>query len=203
MTQGVPVWDLLGPPRCVGCGCRGGLLCTTCRDRLQEPARDDLIPGVDRCLAAWQYEGPARDLVLALKLRGIRPAAETLAEAVVRTTLRRGIEASVLTWVPGRGPDIRRRGFDHAALIAAALGTWTGLPVRRLLWPALRTADQSGLGGAERRANLRGAFWAAPCPAAVAVVDDVVTTGATAGAAAEALRAAGAGRVEVLAACRA
>jgi predicted amidophosphoribosyltransferase len=78
-----------------------------------------------------------------------------------------------------------------------------GLPRRSLLVRTGAREDQAGLGRAERFSNLEGAFRARPVSGAVILVDDLVTTGATAGACAGALREAGATSVEVLAACRA
>jgi predicted amidophosphoribosyltransferase len=114
-----------------------------------------------------------------------------------------GLTAEVVTWVPGRANENRRRGLDHAEVLAAEVGRALGLPVRPLLIRTGHRPDQSSLGAAERWANLRGAFVAEECPERVALVDDLVTTGATASACARALRAAGALRVEVLAACSA
>lgn len=160
------------------------------------------MPGCDRVLAAWEYEGPARDLVLSLKLKGSRPVGAAAAAAMAATALREGLIGDLLTWVPARSADARSRGYDHAEVLAQEVGHRLGLPVRPLLARALDRPDQSGLSAAQRRRNLRGAFEARHWPGPVVLVDDVVTTGATASACAGVLRAAGATGVEVLAACR-
>src|SRR5215210_6438631 len=108
------VVELLGPPTCVGCHARGALLCRPCRLRLPPAPSAPDISGVGRVLAAWGYESAARSLILELKLQGRRAAALPLVEAIVREVDRRGLEGEVVTWVPGRCPDSRRRGFDHA-----------------------------------------------------------------------------------------
>lgn len=155
-------------------------------------------------LAPWDYAGAARSLVLALKLRGRRSAARPMADAMYEEALACGLEGSVVTWIPGRKADIRVRGYDHAHVLAVEVGARLGLPVVRLLHrTGPRRADQTALGRDDRWANLEGAFLAVTCPARVVIVDDLVTTGATAGAGGEALRRAGAPAVEVLAACRA
>ncbi|MDQ3785272.1 MAG: hypothetical protein M3360_10450 [Actinomycetota bacterium] len=162
------------------------------------------MSGVKRVLAPWDYAGAARSLVLALKLRGRRTAASPMADAMFEEALVRGLESSVVTWVPGRKADTRVRGYDHAEVLAAEVGARLGLPLRGLLRrKGPRRADQAALGKRARRANLEGAFVARKCAAGVVIVDDLVTTGATAGACSEALRSAGALTVEVLAACRA
>jgi predicted amidophosphoribosyltransferase len=111
--------------------------------------------------------------------------------------------ASALTWVPGRRRDIRRRGFDHARELALRLAKELGLEALPLLGRRLDRPDQAGLSAEDRRSNLLGSFLSRPSPARVALVDDLITTGATATACALALKGAGAARIELLAACSA
>lgn len=196
--------QFLGAGACAGCGSRGAVLCTGCRLRLARPLQDAPVPGVKQVLAPWDYAGAARSLILALKLRGRRSAAEPLAEAMTKEAFARGLEGSAIAWVPGHRADTRLRGYDHAEVLAAEVGARLGLPVLRLLRRAgPRRADQTALGREDRWENLEGAFLARNCRAGVVVIDDLVTTGATAGACSEALRNAGAQTVELLAACRA
>lgn len=97
-----------------------------------------------------------------------------------------------------------RRGFNQAAELARELGRCTGLPVdQRVLRRVRHTPQQSRLGALARRRNLRGAFTVAPHHYRhVALLDDVVTTGATAGQLVRLLKASGVERVEVWALCR-
>jgi ComF family protein len=152
-------------------------------------------------LAPWAYEGAARALVLQLKLQGRRSTAAPLVEAMCREVTRRGLSAEAVTWVPGRAREARRRGFDHAEVLARDLARRLGLRPVRLLRRTRASCDQAGLGARERRANLAGAFASRSFSRPVVLVDDLVTTGATAAACAAALRAAGVPRVEVLAPC--
>lgn len=194
--------DLGAPARCAGCRRPGSPLCRVCRASLGR-AHVPAVPGVDHLVVGWPYEGGARSLVLDLKLKGDRGAATPLAGALVRGVAGSGLMAEAVTWVPGRPDENRRRGLDHAGVLAAEVGRGLGLPVRPLLRRTGERPDQASLGAAERWANLQGAFWAEDCPERVALVDDLVTTGATASACAQALRAAGALLVEVLVACSA
>ena len=195
--------DLLGVRRCAGCGAAGALLCRGCRAALR-PAPCSPVSGVDRVVAAWEYAGAARALILALKLRGRRDAALPLAAGLCEAVGEYGLEGAVLTWLPGRGRDISRRGFDHAALLARSAARRLGLPARPLLRRLVDRADQVGLGASQRAENVAGAFAAVErCSGGLVLVDDLVTTGATARVCADALREAGAPAVELLVCCRA
>jgi predicted amidophosphoribosyltransferase len=154
-------------------------------------------------VAACAYEGAGRALVLRLKVGAVRSAAQPLVGAMRRAAVTAGGVTGTVTWVPGKPADMRRRGFDHAELLATELSTGLGLPCRRLLDRRRIPLDQAALSASERSANLAGAFRADFSPREVVLVDDVVTTGATAEACARALRAGGARTVHLLVACSA
>jgi len=159
------------------------------------------VAHVDRVVAAWDYGELPRSLVLRLKARGQRVAATELAAGIVDEVWRQGLAADVLTWIPARRADIRTRGFDHAELIARAVGRRLGLPVIRALEQRGERLDQTTLDASRRRANVKGVFVARLGPRRVGVVDDLMTTGSTLSEAGRALRAAGAVTVEGLVAC--
>jgi ComF family protein len=159
---------------------------------------------LDACCAAVWFEGAAADFVRRFKyaapgLGGLDPAADAVALLLAR-------EAAAL--VPGPSPDalvpvplhrarVRRRGFAPAAVLARALARERRVPALAALRRVRDTPSQTGLDAAGRRRNVAGAFAASralPGPT-LWLVDDVVTTGATLGEAARALRAAGAARV--------
>lgn len=198
--------DLLGifGARCVGCRAFGSPLCAECR-RAIPPASEGARPeAVDAVWAAYRYEGLARRLILDLKLRHLRVMAAPLADAMTDRLWSVGCGAEAITWVPARRRDIFDRGFDHAYLLARGVSRRTGLPLRPLLHRTARVRDQTDLGREDRRANLHGAFEAADDPpSSVLLIDDLVTTGATATACAVALRWAGVRRIEALTGCRA
>ena len=213
--------DLLLPQRCVVCGLAGAQLCTGCRRQLPPLAP----PLCERCGAptAWPvrrcrecsdrrlsfaaaraavaYDDRVRKLVAAWKERGLRGLAGEAA-SVVAANLPRPT-ADVLTFVP---PDASRRlerGHHPAERLAQALALRWELPCERRLRRARPSRRQRGLSLAERRRNVAQAFAADLVRGTVVLVDDVYTTGATASAAASALRAAGARRVEVVTLARA
>jgi predicted amidophosphoribosyltransferase len=112
--------------------------------------------------------------------------------------------AQVLTFVPPDRDRTLKRGHHPAERLAHELAWRWSLPVTPLLRRTGIRDRQRGLALAERRANVRGAFApVAPVPPAVCLVDDVYTSGATAAAAAHALRRGGARRVEVVTFARA
>jgi predicted amidophosphoribosyltransferase len=107
--------------------------------------------------------------------------------------------ADVIAYIPPDGARQLRRGGHPAERLAQELGRRWGLETAPLLERRRLGARQTGLARAERRANVRGVFTATgEAPGTVLLVDDVYTTGATVGAAATALRGAGAYRIEVV-----
>lgn len=163
-------------------------------------------PAFGRVVAPWRYDFPIDSLVTRFKHQAKWPLGRLLAERCaehLRSTFDQGMpRPDALLPVPLAPRRLRRRGFNQAAWLADWLGAELRLPVRDdLLRRPLDTAAQQGLDASQRRRNLRGAFTLSD-PAAVdgahlALVDDVLTTGATADALARLLRRAGAARVDV------
>ncbi|MDQ4025406.1 MAG: hypothetical protein M3217_07940 [Actinomycetota bacterium] len=194
--------SVAAPDRCTSCRAPGSALCAACARDVPRCPPLEAPPPLHGLSAGWLYEGAARSLVLGLKLRGMRGDAAPLAEAACRSAWRDGVWGDVVTWVPCPTRDVRSRGYDHAAVIAAAVGVRLGLPVARLLDPAGARFDQTALGAAQRRENLKDAFVARPVHGRVVLVDDVVTTGATICTCARALVRAGASSVYGVVGCR-
>lgn len=150
-------------------------------------------PGLDRAWSAAAHEGVARELVVALKFRRLLPVAELMATHI-RALAPPHLLSGAIVPVPAAPARQRRRGFDPAGELAAALAAGSGLPLASCL---ARRSDRRQVG--RRRAERLGApprvRAVAPVPRSVLLVDDVLTTGATTSACARALRAAGAARV--------
>ena len=164
-------------------------------------------PPFDRLRAAVAYDPIARKVALKLKYSGRPGVAETLAGFMARhlSPRQEGEEEPLLVPVPLHRWRLWSRGYNQSALIAASLSRRSGVPTRAdLLRRTRRTPPLRGLGRSERALAVRGAF-AVPEAARervrgrrVILVDDVFTSGATAGACARTLKRAGARRIEVL-----
>jgi ComF family protein len=156
--------------------------------------------------SAFLFAGSARQAVHRLKYRGWRPVAAALGRSMARAMRadRSLPAADVVTWVPLSRSRLAERGFDQARVLADVVARELGLASVRLLERTADAGPQALRGGVERREAMPGLFEPRrEAPPTVLLVDDVLTTGATAAACAEALRQAGATRVLVLTAARA
>lgn len=195
---------LLSGPGCQICGqplpgLAGGLACEACR---RAP------PPFEFARAVGAYRDGMRTAIHALKYRGrtalAPPLAGLLAEIGTRVLPEPpGDLIDAVVPVPLHPERLAERGFNQAALLAAPCAARWRLPfLPRALARARATRPQTDLDAAARRANVAGAFVVVR-PAEVVgrrllLVDDVLTTGATVGAAAHALNQGGAARVGVL-----
>ncbi len=164
-----------------------GAVCGSCLDR---------PPHYDRTLALWRYEFPCDRLVQALKYRARLALAGFFARSLASRPLP---EVDLIVPMPLHPKRLAERGFNQALEIARGLARHLGRPIEpRGVLRVKDTPPQTRLPYEERAKNVRGAFL---CKldlsgASVAVVDDVMTTGATLNELARALKRAGAARVE-------
>ncbi|ONI86012.1 hypothetical protein ALI144C_12810 [Actinosynnema sp. ALI-1.44] len=178
--------ELLVPSCCAGCDTPGDALCGDCKTSmsgLRVIHRSEDMPPV---YALGRYTGVARRAVIAYKERGRRELAATFGGLL--TDALRKLPPADLVPVPSRPRAVRARGFEHMALVAAH----TTAAVRPVLRLDRRVRDSVGLDADQRAGNLAGRLTCVPTRAKVILIDDVVTTGATATACCSALTRAGA-----------
>lgn len=211
----------LFPARCLGCGRRGVALCEPCaatlpylpnavcpRCALPRTSRPScsgcrhLAPELAGVRAVCAYEGIARKAVHALKFRSGRYLAPLMGGLLGQAAARRPLRADLVVPVPLTPGRMRDRGYNQAELLArAVMDEVGGTLAPHLLWREERP-PQHTLAAAARRANAAHAVHCADPPSVagvrVVLVDDVLTTGATLGACAQALTAAGANHVSAL-----
>lgn len=172
---------------------------------LLSPAALAEPPAFDRARAVARYDGPARELVHRLKFGDRLELALAMGRWMARAGRELTAGADALVPVPLHPLRLWRRRANQAALLAAAVSRDCGVPVRPdWLLRVKATRSQVGLTRNERALNLQGSFRVAEAARPrlagrrVVLVDDVLTTGATANAAARVLLRAGAAHVDVL-----
>jgi ComF family protein len=190
------ILDFFLPARCAACGAPGREICSRCEAAVTSSAAI-LINGKDATpplTALGAYDGALRSMVLALKFRGARSVGVRLGRWLAPQIVW-PFEAVVP--VPLHAARLRERGYNQAADIARGIAAWARRPcIETALLRSRNTAPQSALDLARRATNVDGAFTRGRSAHEVVnrgilIVDDVVTTGATLRACADALRAVG------------
>ena len=189
-------WAVLQPVECAGCGAPDRGVCDRCRTALVPTVRRRLVDGLDRPVhAAADYDGVLRAVLLAGKEEGrtdaLRSLAPMLAAAVAAAVSGVAGESRgevELAWVPSSRAARRRRGYDPVLVMIRA----ARLPASRVLVASGRV-EQKRLRLAERVETAPGRLRATTRldGRAFVLIDDVVTSGATIRAAADAIRLGG------------
>ena len=163
------------------------------------------LRGFDAVYSYGSYEGKLRDLIHVFKYGGVRPLARPFGRLLA---LALPCEAGfdLIVPMPLHWFKQWQRGFNQSDVLAREIGKKWGVPVRNVIRRKKATRPQAGLTHAKRRANVSGAFriprGRSLAGMRVLLVDDVVTTGATASACARVLKRAGAAHVALLALAR-
>ena len=194
--------ELLYPRKCILCG---GLLhrnetdlCTDCRRETEDFRKfQRKIPRIGDFTAVWYYEGSVRESLIRYKFYNRRCYASAYGRLLALRVMEELESPDVITWVPVSRRRRWKRGYDQVELLAQAVSRELELPAEKLLDKYRHNPAQSGLGTAEaRRANVLGVY--RPHKNAqirgkrILLLDDILTTGATASECARVLLTAGA-----------
>lgn len=195
-----PPYPSISPRRNLPSGETGAVLCGNCQRR---------PPPFDHCFAVFRYEDPLPALVAGMKFQGrlnlVRLLGQLLAEALANEMVTQDwAEPDAIIPVPLHPRRLRQRGYNQALELARIVGRRISVPVEVACCERSRaTQAQSELEERQRLINIRGAFAATgPLPPHIAILDDVVTTGATVSELARTLRSSGCERVDVWALAR-
>lgn len=215
------LWSLIYPERCIFCSTLihpQTLFCSACRDDIEivtPPICTDCGCRKSDChcrhrrhlydghLSPFYYAGAAQRGVLRLKNRPDPALIDYLAIQMV-ACLRREyptLPFDAVTYVPMTAADRRNRGYNQSELLAKKVAAYLQLPLTSELVKPYQTAPQKSLRLEERRGNLLGAFDVRsrhPVAKRILLVDDILTTGATAEECSKILKLFGATKVVCL-----
>ena len=217
--------DWLLPPRCAGCGqvgarwCQqciekctlvGDGVCSMCGKSSQTLGEGHLCARKNHLQQAYawgKYQEPLSKAIKRLKYSRDIGLGDALAQHLVQLVCKNRMEADVVVPVPLAKKRQQERGYNQAVLLGRSLAFALGMEFSpRAVVRVRETASQVGLSLEQRQQNVAGAFRAAPARVVgktILLVDDVLTTGATLDATAEALRQAGAIRIDAVVVARA
>jgi len=198
--------NLLFPPRCVLCGeflaKEETDFCHYCRQNAPEFEKSNLkFSFLAGWSCVWYYKDTVRDSLLRYKFAGRRSYAQIYGRMLAMKLQKEGLDDfDILTFVPIAPLRRLRRGYDQVALLADAVGSELGVASVRALRKIRNTPPQSGIRDvSQRRANVLGAYKPLHKETLsgkrILLLDDIITTGATASECARVLLTAGAKEV--------
>lgn len=204
------ILDLIYPPKCLLCDkvlASNQLdLCPDCRvNQPICPISKNKLSFVDSWLALWYYEENAKESLRRYKFRGKRCYASGYGRLLAMKICEElDDEYDLITWIPVSKRRRFKRGYDQVQLLAEALGKELDCPPVACLQKIRDNPPQSGISGqAQRRANVLGAYKAINreqiAGKRILLLDDIITTGSTAGECAKVLLTAGAAQVHLAA----
>jgi len=198
--------EIIYPLLCGGCGSPGAILCPTCTDvfrRVEDAsscpfcgrwvsigsvcgACTDTPPLFERGLYGFYFEGPLREALLAFKFEGRKDVGRLLMRLLEERILSVREEFDVIVPLPVTEKRLKERGFNQCYIMAEEISAIAKKPlIHSALCKTKETRDQYTLSREERRKNVRGAFAVHDRGELrgkrVLLVDDLMTTGHTAG----------------------
>ena len=208
--------NLIFPPTCAICGAYGDeIFCQKCAERIKYTGRAaEKFPGefsFDSARSIVVYEGPIKEAIHKLKFRNKKALADPLIELVtiyLDKNCRAFDDAQLVLPVPLFGSREKGRGYNQSVFFANAVSGYLNIELNENVLVRVRnTKPQFELKRPDRFANVKDAFEIANGEIVkgknIVLVDDILTTGATASECAKVLKSAGAGKVSVLTLARA
>ena len=199
------VFEWLFPRKCVLCrsilGKEETDLCRACRlDQPEYRCGKRKVPHIADLTAVWMYQGNAAASLRRYKFSNARHYAPVYGRLLAMRIMQDLEQADIITWVPVSARRLRQRGYDQVELLARAVSVELGIPAIRTLEKFRDNRPNSGLADpAQRRANVLGVYRPVQPERfrgkRVLLLDDIVTTGATASECARILLTAGAGEI--------
>ena len=195
--------SVIFPEKCAFCGQGGGIICPSCMAGLMSERclGGNSIEGIDGSYSGFIYHKPmTKKLIHRMKRDRNRALFYTAAQLLCEELKYNAdyVWADFVTHLPRDPVKKRIMGLDQSQQLAKAIASITGKPYIDAVKRVEKAEEQKTLNRTERKENMRGVFTSSPVRGKVILVDDVLTTGSSVCAAAEALKKAGAERVYVV-----
>jgi competence protein ComFC len=162
-------------------------LCTTCRKKLRRSEESFYIGSNDERYLVWSvfyYSNIVKELIIRLKYKSDFICGEILAKSMLELVKNNGLQFDLIAYVPMTKKALKKRGYNQSEFMASYLSRFLDIPMICTLIKTKETKDQIGLNGEERWKNMNGCFQIAESKLIknkkILLLDDVITTGATA-----------------------
>lgn len=176
--------------KCIGCGNyveENDLLCSHCKKMIKTCNKSFDLKMKDnniKCYSAFYYSSLGKELVRRLKYKRDFMAGEVISKYMLDTINKYKVDFDLITFVPCSKATLKKRGYNQSQFLAKNIAECTDIKLIQLLKKTKDTEDQIGLNGEERWNNLKDCFEITNInyikDKKILLVDDVITTGATA-----------------------
>lgn len=206
-VRGIADWLFPYIPKCVCCGVEKGVddyLCKRCSKELDALKAGEVQTKDFKAYSLYKYDGKVKSLITGYKYNNKKWLSRFMGDSMSAVLAALPLKIDCVCNVPLHEKRRKARGFDQSEEIAKRISEVTGLPYIPALKRVRNTKTQTKLSEKQRKENMKGAFEkAAELSGNALLVDDVLTTGATAGECAAVLKQAGAENVYVMTFARA
>lgn len=177
-------------------------ICNVCKEKIEYCLDETKLNNNVECFSAAYYASSITEMIKRLKYKSDFAVGEFLGSLLIKTIDKNKFEFDLITYVPMSKKALKKRGFNQSKFLADYISKYTNKATKELLIKKKDTKDQIGLDGNSRWNNLKGCFQALKNDnyknKNIIILDDVITTGATAFYCAEQLLNNGAAKVTIL-----